>query len=247
MNVCLYGPRANRWAMTERKSGALERDANNLVIGPSALSWNDGVLTIRIDEISTPFFKRVSGIVRVESSGFNKHIFELSKQGQHIWRPIAPSAHVTAAFSQPGLRWSGDGYFDMNAGAEPLEQGFSDWTWSRAALTTGSTVLYDANPHKGDPLSMALRFDRNGGFEQAPPPPVATMPRTGWRVTRTTRSDDGVATIAREFEDTPFYSRTLLDTKLFGERVASMHESLSLNRFASPIVKCMLPFRMPRR
>ncbi len=246
MNVCLYGPRANRWAMTERKRGALERDGNTLMIGPSALSWDGGVLTIRINEISTPFFRPLSGVVRVEPLGVNSHIFDLSKQGQHIWRPIAPSAHVTAAFSQPGLRWSGDGYFDMNAGDAPLEDGFSDWTWSRAALSTGSTVLYDANPRNGDPLSMALRFDRHCGFEQASPPPLAPMPRTGWRVSRMTRSDDGVAAIAREFEDTPFYSRTLLNTKLFGERVASVHESLSLDRFASSIVKCMLPFRMPR-
>ena len=246
MNVCLYGPRANRWAMTERKRGALTRDANMLTIGPSALSWDGGVLTIRIDEISTPFFKPVRGVVRVEPAGVNQHVFDLSDGGQHIWRPIAPSAHVTAAFSQPGLRWSGDGYFDMNAGAEPLEEGFSDWTWSRAALTKGSTVLYDANPRRGDPLSMALRFDRHGGFEQAPPPPLAPLPRTGWRVARMTRADDGAAKVQRGFEDTPFYARTLLDTQLFGERVASVHESLSLDRFANPIVRCMLPFRMPR-
>ena len=246
VNVCLYGPRANRWAMTERKRGALTRDANMLTIGLSALSWDGGVLTIRIDEISTPFFKPVRGVVRVEPAGVNQHVFDLSDGGQHIWRPIAPSAHVTAAFSQPGLRWSGDGYFDMNAGAEPLEEGFSDWTWSRAALTKGSTVLYDANPRRGDPLSMALRFDRHGGFEQAPPPPLAPLPRTGWRVARMTRADDGAAKVQRGFEDTPFYARTLLDTQLFGERVASVHESLSLDRFANPIVRCMLPVRMPR-
>ena len=119
MNVCLYGPRANRWAMTERKRGALERDSCNLAIGPSALSWDGGVLTIRVNEISAPFFKPVNGVVRVEPLGFNTHVFNLSKQGQHIWRPIAPSAHVTVAFSQPGLRWRGDGYFDMNAGDAP--------------------------------------------------------------------------------------------------------------------------------
>ena len=246
VNACIYGPRTNRWAMTERKREALERDACHLVIGPSALSWDDGVLTIRINELSAPFFKPVSGVVRVEPIAFNSHVFHLSKGGEHTWRPIAPSAHVTVAFSQPGMRWSGDGYFDMNAGDEPLENGFSDWTWSRAALSTGSTVLYDANPRMGDPLSMALRFDRHGGFEQAPPPPPAPLPRTGWRVARTTRSDDGVATVTRGFEDTPFYARTLLDQTLFGERVASVHESLSLNRFANPIVRCMLPFRIPR-
>jgi carotenoid 1,2-hydratase len=32
-----------------------------------------------------------------------------------------------------------------------------------------------------------------------------------------------------------------------GEPMTMMHESLALNRFASPIVQAMLPFKMPRR
>jgi carotenoid 1,2-hydratase len=32
-----------------------------------------------------------------------------------------------------------------------------------------------------------------------------------------------------------------------GEDVELMHESLSGRRFAHPVVKAMLPFRMPRR
>ena len=41
--------------------------------------------------------------------------------------------------------------------------------------------------------------------------------------------------------------RTLPDTQLFGERVASVQGSLSLDRFAYPIVKRMPLFRTPRR
>ena len=43
-------------------------------------------------------------------------------------------------------------------------------------------------------------------------------------------------------EDTPFYARSVL---VNGSDL-TMHESLSLDRFRSPWVQVMLPFRMPR-
>jgi carotenoid 1,2-hydratase len=36
-------------------------------------------------------------------------------------------------------------------------------------------------------------------------------------------------------------------SQLFGEAATAVHESLDLDRFASPWVQAMLPFRMPRR
>ena len=50
----------------------------------------------------------------------------------------------------------------------------------------------------------------------------------------------------RTLEDAPFYARSQLSARLFGETVDVMHESLSLDRFRRPIVQAMLPFRMPR-
>jgi carotenoid 1,2-hydratase len=47
--------------------------------------------------------------------------------------------------------------------------------------------------------------------------------------------------------DAPFYARSIIDTTLYGEPVEAVHESLLLNRFRSPVVQAMLPFRMPRR
>ena len=96
-------------------------------------------------------------------------------------------------------------------------------------------------------LSLALRFDRSGNYERLEPPPIARLPMTGWRLARQTRSDDGEAAVSRSFEDTPFYARSRISTKLFGENVTAVHESLSLDRFANPMVRLMLPFRMPRR
>ena len=65
---------------------------------------------------------------------------------------------------------------------------------------------------------------------------------------RGTRADPGhVATVTRTWEDSPFYVRSALRTRLFGEDCAAVHESLSLDRFRLPLVRAMLPFRMPRR
>jgi len=161
--------------------------------------------------------------------------------------PIAPSARVSLDLCAPDLRWSGRGYFDTNDGMEPLEYAFSKWTWLRASLRDGTAILYDAERRRESPLSLALRFDALGRYESVEPPPSAPLPPTGWRVARQTRSDDGKAFVERGFEDTPFYARSLVSTSLCGERVAAMHESLSLDRFANPIVRVMLPFRMPRR
>ena len=49
------------------------------------------------------------------------------------------------------------------------------------------------------------------------------------------------------FEDSPFYSRTLLKVETEEGSADAFHESLSLKRFRNPVVQMMLPFRMPRR
>ena len=245
INVVLYGPRA-RWAMTERGRGAVARESRNLAIGPSALSWDGDALTIRIDEVSAPVPRRIRGTIRVTPMGLNPRAFTLEEKGGHIWRPIAPRSHVEVDLGAPALNWRGDGYFDMNAGREPLEDGFSRWTWSRAALSDGATILYDSERRRTGPLSIALRFDTSGHAHEFAPPPRAPLPKTLWRLSRETRSEDGAARIARNFEDTPFYSRSLVSTKLLGRELDCVHESLSLDRFAQPHVRLMLPFRMPR-
>ena len=47
--------------------------------------------------------------------------------------------------------------------------------------------------------------------------------------------------------DAPFYSRSVVETMLDGERVQGVHEALDLGRFASSVVKSMLACRVPRR
>ena len=97
-------------------------------------------------------------------------------------------------------------------------------------------------------FALALRFDAQGRAEAGTAPPAAALPPTGWRVARATRADAGASPgIVRTWEDSPFYARSTVATRLFGEDVLAVHESLSLDRFRLPIVKAMLSFRTPRR
>jgi carotenoid 1,2-hydratase len=47
--------------------------------------------------------------------------------------------------------------------------------------------------------------------------------------------------------DAPFYSRSAVRTKIYGEETVGVHEALDLRRFASPLLKPMLAMRVPRR
>ena len=247
VNVALYGPRGTLWAMTERRRGAVLVSRDALGIGPSHAIWSGDALALEIDERAAPVPRRIRGRIRVRAEALNSRRFVLEEAGGHWWRPILPSAVVEVDMNAPAIGWRGRGYFDQNAGAEPLERGFRRWTWSRAVTDRETTILYDAERRRGPPLSLALRFDARGEFESRPSPLVTTLPRTRWGLARATRADDGRASALRSFEDTPFYARGLVGHTLFGERVELVHESLSLDRFANPVVRLMLPFRMPRR
>jgi carotenoid 1,2-hydratase len=47
--------------------------------------------------------------------------------------------------------------------------------------------------------------------------------------------------------DAPFYSRSVVQTTIDGERVEGVHEALNLNRYGSNLIKPMLAVRVPRR
>jgi carotenoid 1,2-hydratase len=247
INIAMNGPRGGAWAMTERPRHRMRRDATHFAVGPSALHWDGTALTIDINELSAPIPARVRGRVRVHPMMIGDTAFALDPEGAHLWHPVAPRARVEVEMDSPGVRWSGDGYFDSNFGIEPLEAGFNDWHWSRAHLRRDVAVLYEGQRTNGDPFNLALRMDGQGHWEDIAPPPRARLPRTGWLVDRRTRADAGhVPKVIRTWIDAPFYARSALSTHLFGEPVRAVHESLSLGRFRSPVVQSMLPYRMPR-
>jgi carotenoid 1,2-hydratase len=247
VNVALYGSRDSLWAMTERNRSAVTRSRDALAVGPSSLTWDGAGLRIDVDERASPVPRRIRGRIEVRAEAINPSAFVLEGQGKHWWRPLVPQARVAVEMERPDVSWRGSGYVDQNAGGEPLERAFSHWTWSRALARDGPVILYDAVRKREGALSLALGFDRHGGFEHRRAPAVAVLPRTRWRLSRQTHSDDGRASAIRSFEDAPFYARSFIGHSLFGERVESVHESLSLERFSRPIVRLMLPFRMPRR
>ncbi len=248
VNVVLYGERANRFCMTERGRAALERDSDHIRIGPSGLHWDGTTLTIRLDEVTAPIPSRVRGTVRLRPPGFTPGPHHLDAAGRHRWWPMAPSSPVEVDLTEPGLSWRGSAYFDTNHGDTALEAAFTDWTWCRADLRDGAAILYDVHRRDGSSQNLTLCFAADGTPREIAPPPHAALPATRlWRMPRHTRSDDAEAQVVRTFEDTPFYARSHLAATLRGEQVRPVHESLSLIRFGNPLVRLMLPFRMPRR
>ena len=245
LNVVLYGPR-KRWALTERGRTALDRGPAHLRIGPSALRWDGDALTVRIDEVTAPVPSRIRGVVRVHPAALTGRRFTLDEAGRHRWSPVAPISRVEVELARPALRWSGPGYLDTNDGSAPLEEDFTHWDWCRAPVREGAAILYNTSRRVGGDQSLALRVGANGGVEPFPPPPRAALPRTLWRVGRETRADGGQASVRRTLEDTPFYARSVLNTRLQGWDATAVHESLQLRRFSNPVVQAMLAFRVPR-
>jgi carotenoid 1,2-hydratase len=246
-NVALYGPRSGRWCMTERGAMQIEREQSMLSIGPSSMCWTGDALQIAIDEVCAPLPRRLRGSIRLIPTALCDRSFLLDVEGSHRWSPIAPCARIEVHLSDPELAWTGIAYLDSNTGAEPVEDGFEAWDWSRASLRDRTAVLYDFKPRRSSARTLALQFDQTGAAEELQIPPFASLPSTGWRLRRQTRADAGQSVgVVRTLEDGPFYSRSLLHTSVLGTRARAIHESLSLNRFRAPWVQCLLPFRMPR-
>ena len=249
LNVALYGPSA-RWTMTERPQQAVRPEASQLAIGPSAIRWVGDCLVIDIEErdkrIMAPWQRRVAGQVRIWPEMLNTAPFALDPAGRHVWHCIAPRARIEVEMREPALSWKGSAYLDSNRGSESLEEGFRVWHWSRAHLGRDVAVLYEGRRRDNSSFASALRFDATGVPHEAELPPVAPLRDTLWQLERRTRADRGIASVIRTWEDVPFYTRSTVSARLYGEQVVAMQETLSMDRFCSPVVQLMLPFRMPR-
>ncbi len=248
INLVLYGGTQSRWVMTERPCSALTLERTRYQLGPNSLYWENGALHARIDECGVPLPRRVCGTLTLTPQPLVDCVFALDTDGVHQWRPLAPRAHIDVHMTRPALRWSGRAYLDSNVGQRPLEADFLRWDWCRSTEADATSVLYDVTPVKGAPRQLALRFDADGALQKRDPPPRVRLPDTRlWRMQRHTQSDSGRAEVQATLEDTPFYARSLVTTRLGESTLVTVHESLSLARFRRRWIQALLWFRMLRR
>jgi carotenoid 1,2-hydratase len=250
MNVALYGPRGKQWALTERGRSDVHRSADALTLGTSSLRWEGGALVADLNERCAPFPSlrpgRLRGRVRVIPEVSTESMVPIDGAGRHLWWPVAPVARVEVTLDEPSIRWTGHGYHDANAGDEPLESAFSRWDWSRASVDGDAVLLYDTVDRGGRRVERAMRCGAKG-VEAVELPQRAALAHTGWRIDRATRADRGAApSVARTLEDTPFYARSVVRTRLLGRDTYAMHERVDMDRFTARWVQFLLPFRMKR-
>ncbi len=246
LNVSLYG-RTRRWTMTERSARSVRRTRDGFAIGPSRVTREGDALVFRIAERGCPIPRRVRGEVRVRPLAATGARFVLDAAGRHRWSPVAPRAAVEVVFTEPAIAWSGTGYLDSNDGDEPLEAAFRRWAWCRVPLAGRTAVLYDRVARDGGATRLAIAVAADGAVSPLDVPHAVTLPRTRWRLGRETRADDAAAArIVATLQDSPFYARSLIRTRIGGEAALAMHESLDLDRFAARPTQLMLPFRVPR-
>ncbi|MEM6304657.1 MAG: carotenoid 1,2-hydratase [Pseudomonadota bacterium] len=248
INVATYG-RGGRFTMTDRGTSALRQTADSFTVGPSSLRWTGDALVIDVNEIaSLPLVSRVRGTITLTPSAVTGVELPLTRDGAHIWRPFAPTARIAVDLEAPGWQWEGHGYLDANFGSRPLEKDFSYWTWGRYPTSKGATCIYDATRRDGTTLDAAFAFSPDGTARETAAPPRQRFARTLWALYRETRADAGsTPRQVKAMLDAPFYSRSVVETTLNGERVQGVHEALDLNRYGSPLLKPMLAVRVPRR
>ena len=215
---------------------------------PSSIRWDGKAFHIKLDEVTVPLPSRIRGTITLTPDVENPQSFALSQDAEHRWWPLVPRARIDVDLPLPGVRWSGSAYLDCNWGAGPLEHSFRRWSWSRSQCSDGgSEIFYDVVSRDGHDVNLALRVSPDGMLEEIDAPIARQLSRTRWRIDRLQRcqdSDDPRRIAA--LEDGPFYARTLIEAAADGRSSKTMHESLCLERFSSPWVQAMLPFRMPR-
>lgn len=246
-NIVLSG-RQRRWSMTERPRRDVRVSDRMLSIGPSSLRWDGSAYQFELAERCCPLPRALRGTVRVTPQLQPGVAYPLDRAAHHLWAPLAPRARVEVELHEPAMRWSGAAYLDSNRGDRALEQDFSGWQWSRAATAGGTTVFYETQHRHDAPWPLALEFsERHAAPRAIELPPRVDLANSLWGIRGHARSaaPSGTQLLGR-MVDAPFYARSLLRTQLAGQQVATVHESLDLDRFRRRGVQWLLPFRMPR-
>ncbi len=247
LNVATYGP-GGRFTMTDRGRAALRQSPDRLQIGPSSMHWTGRELVVEVNEISSlPLVSRVQGTITLTPAALTGVEARLTPDASHTWRPFAPIARIKVDLSQ-GHSWEGHGYWDANFGTAALEADFRFWTWGRFPLKDRTVCFYDATRRDGSSLALGVEVLRDGTVQEIALPPVSPFRRSLWAVRRNTRADPGFHPSQKmNLLDAPFYSRSLVETKIDGEVTTGVHEALDLVRYRQPWLKPMIAMRVPRR
>ncbi|MGF1466613.1 MAG: carotenoid 1,2-hydratase [Sandaracinaceae bacterium] len=254
MNVAVYGRprlggRGSAWAFDERPVSPRDRRVDGVAIGQSAIQWVHDRLVIDIDERTTtlghPFHRPLRGRVTLTPETQPARELTIDAEGLHRWWPIAPLARIEVALRQPALCFRGHGYHDANAGAVPLEDTFTSWSWSRARRRDGAFVAYDARPRTGTGRSHAFRVGPDGRMASVEGTGLTSLGRSAWGIERDARVARGEpARVLRSLEDGPFYTRELVETRMDGERIVAMHETLAAHRLRRRWVRFCTGYRL---
>ena len=257
VNVALYGA-PWRWCMTERTAASMRASGHaheqQMSLGKSQIQFEKNCLRVSIDEITVPLPTRIRGELSISLPTYELDRFPLdtvsSIDAAHFWQPIAPQAPISVSFDSPNLDWKGKAYVDSNYGSAPLESSFKRWVWSRSHAPDNSTsILYDVVDKQGNSSRKTLKFGADGLQSEHLAEQVQNLsPTRYWRVPRQARTPPATRILdVQTLEDTPFYSRSRFKEMTGDEIHTTVHESLYLDRFDTPWVRCLLPFRMPRR
>lgn len=246
LNVSVYDRDRSMWALTEQRIDARDRSSSSLQIGRSSMRWDGDRLVVDVREIAPWTRRPITGRVVFTPDFVGAERFELDPNGRHSWCPVAPSGRLDVRLAEPSLRFSTRGYHDTNAGDEPLSTAFRRWSWSRAHVRDRSFVTYDVVLRDGTRRDRALSIAHDGATDELG---LVTAPlgRTRWALARSARTAAGFSPrVVTSLEDGPFYARDVVLTRMGGETVRAMHETLSADRLAMRSVEMLLPFRIRR-
>lgn len=205
-------------------------------------------LIVDVRERTTPWRKPLHGriVFRPTIPGAACPV-ALDGVGAHLWQPLAPLGRLEATFDEPACSFRGVGYLDTNGGDEPLEQGFSSWSWARIAEPRGARITYDVARRSGATLRHGVTLD-DGGARPFAGDVERSLRATSFGLERVVRGNAGEQPmLVRTLEDGPFYARSMIEVVRPDGLVArGFHEAISLDRLASKWVQFLIPFRARR-
>jgi carotenoid 1,2-hydratase len=247
INVALYGEKKRAWALHERPIKAEDRAPDGVLIGQSSMRWQGDRLCVDIDERTTPFGRPVRGKVSLYPELLSGLALQIDARGEHRWWPVSPLARIEVDLPEPGLRFTGHGYYDANAGQVPLEAAFDTWSWSRARAADNAYLTYDVAGLSGERRSLAFKISARGEVADLAPVWSTPLRRSVFGLSPRARVDYGEpCRVVRSLEDGPFYARALVATRLDSQPVIAMHESLAAQRLRRGWVRWLVKHRMRR-